>query len=169
MKIRFNYVSNSSSSSFVVVLWENDKSMEIPEEKEELLYVYGFRYVKDWRKALRGGVERFCNLDEFRPSDDVALHFEVSCNGEEVEEMLFENRIPFVEAESYGTAVVQYDGVHDYYDRFLNLGSEFLMYGFDDDRKRRSVGRKAFTRHRISDGEEIEMEKPDFEKRQWMK
>ena len=162
MKTRSGYVSNSSSSSFVVVL-RDDRGKETPvtAEMESVLRGYGFRYVREyWKTALTEGSELFDDRSGFKPSDPVAMYYDVACNEDEVEDFLIENRIPFAEWGHYGDFLRQYDGVSDYYDTYANAGENFLRYGFgdkvSDDLQRKIIARvRPFYRIRISDDADI--------------
>ena len=166
MRIRSGYVSNSSSSSFIVVIKDNfGKESGITMEQEEILRSFGFKYVKEyWKSALKYGAELFNGKESFSDKDGIAMYYYVSCNEDEVMDFLIENKIPFVESEHYGMRLVHYDGVHDYYDTFYNEGERILTYCFDGDEnlddmmKMKCLKQKPFVRTRISDGCEIEME-----------
>ena len=162
MKTRMGYVSNSSSSSFVVVLRrDGGERTSVTKEQEDMLRGYGFRYVKGlWKTALVHGSELLDSADSFGDNDGIAMYLDVPCNEDEVEEFLFGNCIPFVESDEYGTRIVQYDGIHDYYDTILNEGTRLLMYCFDgnaeqDEFMKSHISKRPFCRTRISDGKDI--------------
>lgn len=168
MKIRTGHVSNSSSSSFIVIIRDDCKfgidkeSMAaVTREQERLLYGYGFRYIKkDWRHALVNGAETFDDTNGFGEKDPISMAFDIICNQQDVMDFLFENHVPFVESEEYGTRTVCYDGIHDYYDTYVNAGNRFLIYGLhnrmmDDLDRNHLVNSRAFYRTRISDGKDI--------------
>lgn len=161
-------MSNSSSSSFIVIIRDGCKfgidreaMATVTKEQEELLYGYGFRYIKDdWRHALANGVEEFDDTSSFGEKDPIAMSFDVTCNEQDVMDFLFENHIPFVESEEYGTRTVLYDGMHDYYDTYVNAGSRFLIYGLhnrtiDDLDRIRLAKSRPFYRTSISDDADI--------------
>ena len=162
---RNGYVSNSSSSSFVVVIHDDEScAPAITKEQEDILFSYGFRYInEDWRHALAGGPRRIIESLE-KPFDEkypIAMYYDVSCNEQDVMDFLFENRIPFVEEEEYGTRTVHYDGESDWYDTYVNAGNRFLIYGMrskEQDRMDKDLAirfGRSFYRTRISDGKEI--------------
>lgn len=164
MKNRFGYVSNSSSSSFIVLLVDTDgNATNVTKEQEQMLFGYGFRYVKNeyWKNALTDGAELVDNKDEIKEKNQVAMYYYISCNEDEVEDFLFENHIPFFESEHYNMKLNHYDGVHDYYDTVLNEGTMILTYCFDGNESydrmlmREACKRKPFSRIRISDGADI--------------
>ena len=162
MKIRTGYVSNSSSSSFCVVLKDDMTSMaKITKEQEELLYSYGFRYINEsWRSALTQGSPLHDTTDGFDEKEPTCMYFDVICNEQDVEDFLFENKIPFVESEEYDTRTVHYDGIHDWYDTYENAGVRFSIYGlhnqFEDELYMKlAVKSRPFYRTRISDGKDI--------------
>jgi len=164
MKLRSGYVSNSSSSSFIVLLVDTDgNETNVTKEQEDMLYGYGFRYVKDsyWKHALTEGSQLVDTRDGIEEKKQVAMYFDVTCNEDEVEDFLFENHIPFFESEHYNMMLNHYDGVHDYYDTVFNEGTRILMYCFhgnkayDDMMLRSACNKKPFIRTRISDGADI--------------
>lgn len=161
MKTRNGYVSNSSSSSFVVIIKDDCHHTQVTKEQVNLLLGYGFKYIKEfWRHALIEGAELFDNTDGFSVNDNVVLYYDVPCNEQDVEDFLFENRIPFVESEEYNTRIVVYDGVNDWYDTYLNSGVHFMIYGMSSpemDRLdlERLVQSRPFYRTRLSDGKDI--------------
>lgn len=162
MKTRMGFVSNSSSSSFCVVLKDDMTSMaKITKEQEELLFNYGFRYINEsWRAALTQGSPLHDNTDGFDEKEPTCMYFDVVCNEQDVEEFLFENKIPFVESEEYNTRTVHYDGIHDWYDTYENAGVRFTIYGLHNDWEDklqidRMKNSRPFYRTRISDGKDI--------------
>ena len=161
MKARTGYVSNSSSSSFTVVLGEHPCFAKVTEEQEQLLLKQGFRYIaEEWRSSLLNGSPTYESRDKMDGAEPTALVKDVVSNADEVEDFLFDARIPFVEDAQYGTWIVQYDGRHNYYDTFFNAGINFLMYGFSNDGvadiKRRQISNtRPFCRTRITDEKDI--------------
>ena len=165
MKKRNGYVSNSSSSSFVVVIHDDEScAPAITKEQEDILFSYGFRYInEDWRHALRNGAKHLIDRWDgpFCEGQPIAMYYDVSCNEQDVMDFLFENHIPFVESEEYGTRTVHYDGENDWYDTYVNAGTRFLIYGMrmkEHDKLDKDVALRfgrSFYRTRISDGKEI--------------
>lgn len=162
MKTRHGYVSNSSSSSFVVILRdEMNNKTSITGDQENLLYGYGFRYASgDWRRVLIDGAELHDAKDGLPDSLPLCMYYDVVCNEDEPESFLFENKIPFVASEHYDMKTVNYDGVHDYYDVYTNAGTGFLMYGLRDGEGndimiRQLAKSRPFCRIRLSDDKDI--------------
>ena len=162
MKKRTGFVSNSSSSSFCVILKDDSTSMAgITKEQEELLFGYGFRYINEsWRIALTQGSPLHETTDGFDEKEPTCMYFDVICDEQDVEEFLFENKIPFVESEEYDTRTVHYDGVHDWYDTYENAGVRFAIYGLHNEIEdkldiERMKNARPFYRTRISDGKDI--------------
>lgn len=162
MKARHGFVSNSSASSFVVVLRDrNGVVPNVTQEQEQMLFAYGFRYINDdWRHALTRGAEEHETKDGFNDKNPIAMTYDVVCNEQDVMDFLFENHIPFVESEEYDTRTVCYDGKSDYYDTYMNAGNHFLIYGLQNDKiddmdRRRWVRSRPFYRTRISDEQDI--------------
>ena len=164
MKRRTGYVSNSSSSSFVVVLKDIDSNIsKVSDQQEKMLYGQGFRYVRgNWRLVVEeyAGVERLADKTSFGKDEPLSMLYNVSCNEEDVMDFLMECRIPFVASTNYGTRTVHYDGIHDYYDTYVNSGRQFLIYGMrhretDLIALKLSAKTRSFFRTRISDGADI--------------
>jgi len=107
MKVRNGFVSNSSSSSFVVPLrkffWEEgaDKDLLLTQEEIDKLIAYGFRYSRyHIASAISSGVDwRYVESDGEPPR---ALVCNFSCNQDEVIAFLVKNNIPFSSSEHYG-------------------------------------------------------------------
>lgn len=135
MKVRNGFVSNSSSASFVVVVmefsWET-KSCErkISEEQEQKLLGLGFQYTKGYPPyLLRNPGERVvCSPKDFAEKEDISLCFDVTCNEDEVTEVLFRNKIPFMAMIQNGDFLQVYDGKSDFYEIFTDYVNHFLTY-----------------------------------------
>jgi len=163
MTVRNGYVSNSSTGSFIVIIKDDSTSfLKITEEQKKLLFGYGFRYVYDnWRSVLMNSSPVTDYSDSLPDKDSpICMYYEVSCDEADVEEFLFENKIPFVASEQYDTEFVHYDGIHDWCDRYMNAGTHFAIYGLHSEiedklDKMRFRNMKPFTRTRISDGADI--------------
>lgn len=163
MRTRNGYVSNSSSSSFIVLLGERNFQNTVTDSQEQMLFGNGFRYLdgRNWEMFLARRV--FLSESKDSLGDDVAMKLEVPCNEEEIEETLFGGNIPFVESKEYGKWLVHYDGNGEHYDEYVNAGNIILMGGFSGTREQNSMCRSmlaegsAFHRIRISDGSEVEI------------
>ena len=171
MKTRLSFISNSSSSSFVVeVRDENGTESKITEEQKELLLSYGFRCCAgDWRRVLTGDLPFLAEGENPDSTYPLCMTYDVISNEDEAMEFLFGNKIPFVCSEEYNTKIVHYDGEHDYYDTYVNAGEIFRIYGgldsfADDCRKTLLAKSKPFYRTRISDGTEIPFDEMMFSK-----
>lgn len=134
MKVRYGFVSNSSSASFVVVVrefsWET-KSCErkISAEQERKLLDFGFQYTKGYPPyILRNPGEIVNSPEDFAEKDDISLCFDVICNEEEVAEVLFRNKIPFMAMIQNGEILQVYDGKSDFYEMFTDYVNHFLTY-----------------------------------------
>jgi hypothetical protein len=131
MKIRNGFVSNSSSSSFIVKNKEEfpffDKKNEPKLTKKEigLLEDYGFYRVRrpyaSELEANQGKVET-CK-------EEYNFGYWVVCNEDEVIEFLLKNKIPFTAATQYGHTHVFYDRGDDYMLVAENYGLSLEMYG----------------------------------------
>jgi hypothetical protein len=133
MKIRTGFVSNSSSSSFVVNRIEDRWTTKSPKKlltKEQgiLLRKHGFRladcyypdnvdYPKKGEK-LTSAQRKYANW----------VHY-VSCNQDEVIEFLLKNRLGFTADIHYGHRTMIYDGKTDKLLIAQNFGQQALMNG----------------------------------------
>jgi len=128
MKIRQGFVSNSSSSSFIVQYNNMLEPDEIPisDDKVMLLEKFGF-----WKTAgyypdqVDRGTDR-----EFTFTEDCSYNYgyDISCNEWDVLEFLIKNEIPFKASCHYEHYYVEYDG-QDSIIIARNYGKEIMMYG----------------------------------------
>lgn len=130
MKIRTNYVSNSSSSSFVVEVKYNtyiqDKIL-VTDEQIEKLTEFGFKWMKGYSNNIvfhPGEIVK--SIEDFKEKEDVNLYYDVTCNEEDVYEFLFANHIPFIASIHYDDWLYVYKG-GDYYEIFANFANQYLM------------------------------------------
>lgn len=133
MKIRQGFVSNSSSSSFVVYLRENfpaDSSiLPIDEQKTQLLEAYGFRFGK-WVTPMEVELfgKKIREKDTCDECDAETMTYSVLCNEDEVLQFLVQNNIPFEAICHYGHEYVEYNG-HNRVALAPNIGEIVFMYG----------------------------------------
>ena len=112
MKIRNGFVSNSSTSSFIVMarsgFGEHEGEVLLSEKQIELLIKKGF---KPGNSPNCMDVETQ-NDEQLRCVDEEPLVYYryVICNQDNVIEHLVKNRIPFKGLVHYGTSSIFYDG-----------------------------------------------------------
>jgi len=156
MKIRHGFVSNSSSSSFVVrhrlILDEiHGIKPRLSDKQIKLLKDYGFFAINhDSPSELELGIRRDADYksnippeprvdeDDFIIEVDQYFKFELNygyyimCNQGEVITWLLENRIPFLATINYGHQHVFWKGGNHKMVIAQNYGLWMEMYGVDD-------------------------------------
>jgi hypothetical protein len=141
MKTRLSFVSNSSTTSFVVKRYSEIYSKSVkntfkfkrnltPKQEEKLLK-FGFK--KNYY-FYPHHVERTFDKDsgiELKKTEDKYLNFGyyVICNEDEVFEFLIKNRISFTSSHHYNHESIVYDGKTDRMIIAQNLGRQLLMSG----------------------------------------
>jgi hypothetical protein len=128
MKIRNGFVSNSSSSSFVVEYKDYDKNGEkllLTDEQVKLLTDFGFIPSSTTNEIA---IES-CGMQMFKVKkkrDIFTYIFSVICNQDDVIEFLLENDIAFKAAIHYGHQTIIYKD-HKLY-KYENIGLQRATY-----------------------------------------
>jgi len=128
MKTRQGFVSNSSSSSFVVTVKDFPfnivgKKQLISDEDVETLLRYGFK----WSHMCSPiSIEENKDWEVDEPTDYLAIS--VICNQDIVIEFLTQENIPFKGIVHYGHESVFYKKDSPYVLQVRNLGLEYTMY-----------------------------------------
>jgi len=148
MKIRSGFVSNSSSSSFVVKYKTVDYASQkykyqcrLTEKQIKLLKKYGFKYTKvNNPYFVDTSVSPFeKTLKSFKKWDEVYLGYSVICNQDDVIYFLLNNKIPFVALCHYDEELVFWDGEGEWFYEMpnpvekmsRNIGVKKFTDGFD--------------------------------------
>lgn len=129
MKIRSNYVSNSSSSSFVVEVRNTFKSANFLISKEKIcqLVGYGFQWMGGFvQNIVFYPAEKKKSESDFSEKENMNLYFDVVCNEDEVYEYLFKNHIPFIASIHNDDELWVYEG-GDYYEVFTNYANMYFF------------------------------------------
>ncbi len=120
MKNRHGFVSNSSSSSFVVryrqTSWvgpeEDKQTYFLSKEQLKKLKKYGFEYNRANNPyCIYNNVEK--SLKAFKRWDNVNLSYSVICNQDGVIYFLLKEKIPFVALCHYDQEIVTWDGKNE--------------------------------------------------------
>lgn len=154
MKIRSGFVSNSSSSSFIVEVYgpflSKRKKRLITPEQEAKLKRYGFRLTEDYypevfeiyfdksKETINALLKEESCLGK-KKTKTVEKVFKkkygyynygycVMCNQDDVIEFLLKNRIPFVGSIHYHDYIMLYDG-GEYFYQIPNLGNMMGILG----------------------------------------
>jgi hypothetical protein len=140
MKIRTGFVSNSSSSSFVLHLPITEgifkgmyKDSEVLNKKDlEKAVVFGFRATKHHLASQledRGEEGVRTSTTKVLPEGTEHLGYSVSCNEDEVIEFLVKNNIPFTGSTHYGHSSCFFKRGDKTVLWMDNLGLAYEMYG----------------------------------------
>jgi len=137
MKIRMGFVSNSSSSSFLVFLKDDSifgppKEFTLTDEENiKKLEEYGFKY----SNTISPFKIIFHNKEE--DEEYTSMKYFVVCNQDEVISFLVKNNIPFKSSCQYDQEFISYQKDSDYILKAENFGMSLDMYGEDDDKLER--------------------------------
>lgn len=131
MKTRVGFVSNSSSSSFIVWNWDYlDNKTLLDKKQVKLLEDFGFIPTDTYNLM---DVECRTN-DELKKKDSskapCSYAYGVTCNQEDVIEYLVAHKIPFRALCHYGHWVCLFDG--KLIRRIPNFGLQAEMHGVED-------------------------------------
>ena len=170
MKVRNYFVSNSSSSSFVVPLLKQSFDREVgvrtkttflSDVQTTKLKEYGFKLTsrpyypttegKDW--SLGKSKFEIASLDKLNPYQNIWFYFSVACNQDDVLRFLVTNGIPFIASVHYGHATYVWRPVEDIIHVLPNLGVEVETYGIEnflESKKEAINGKQELTYHTIS-------------------
>jgi hypothetical protein len=144
MKIRNGFVSNSSSSSFVVRRneWKpkGKKSVEVSiltKTQDKALEEFGFRkttahsphqVLEFYDKAAWKKVDAYLKKYKIRSWN---WGYEITCNQDDVMVFLIQNKIPFVASCHYGHESFVYEPKTDTLYQGINFGAIIETYGVD--------------------------------------
>jgi len=138
MKIRTGFVSNSSSSSFIVEIreWAFMKSgykkgdppyiKIVDAETRKKLRKYGFIFTDD---RLRDLDTNNVAKKSKEPRQATFMGYHVTCNQEDTIQFLIKNKISFNANIHYGHRSMMYDGKTDELIYATNFGDILTMYG----------------------------------------
>jgi hypothetical protein len=132
MKTRQGFVSNSSSSSFIVITHDFcDKKNLLSKKEINKLLKHGFKHTFIYFPIQLEEAEDKPYLDK---ADEWSnLGYSVACNENEVIEFLLKNNIAFNAVRHYGHESIFFEKDSDKILFVKNTGLEFEMYGFNKD------------------------------------
>lgn len=137
MKIRTSFVSNSSSSSFVVkyktYCWiaEQQEGYEpnllLTNQQFERIQKFGFKLSRTKNPSFveYENPKKPMTLGDFDKWEDIQLTYYLSCNQNDVIYFLLVNKIPFVALCHYDQEFVVYDGKSKYFYEYANIVDKF--------------------------------------------
>lgn len=125
MKVRSNYVSNSSSASFVVRCRDNHNKCLLSEKQMVLLKNAGFKWANALANYFSSSIKPLDAVDLVKEKGAINLYKEVSCNDYEISEWLFKEHIPFTAMIDNRCELWVYKG-GDYYEVYQNYAEQYL-------------------------------------------
>ena len=134
MKTRHGFVSNSSSSSFIVIrkdFLQNGHKSLITKKEEALLNKFGFKKVWCFHSnqvdtESDGLPESICKGRE----NEYNYGYFVSCNQTDVIYFLLKNKIPFEASIHYNHSNIVYNRGSEDFIEAQNYGEQLIMGGF---------------------------------------
>jgi len=139
MKIRNSFVSNSSSSSFIVpykdglgAIFNDSADIYLTEDEASFLEKCGFKKVNS---LFPSGVAGWENHEYFRVTDeesDIGYYYEINCNQETLMADLVKLNVGFIGSCHYGDYTVIFRKGEDYLMIFRNYGNEVEVSAFRD-------------------------------------
>lgn len=135
MKIRTSFVSNSSTTNFIIRIkqddWFKEKNRLFLANDEDIVKLeeYGFERI-NLINPFKNEEDRM--IKSGNPDNYLSMKYFVTCNEEEVIEFLVKNNIPFKASVHYGHYYMSYKKDSDYIFRATNYGLIFNMYGEDN-------------------------------------
>jgi len=164
MKIRNGFVSNSSTSSFIVQIKKDHPVFYTGEENPFLASGEDIEKLKEYGFEESNSLSPF-NLEQNQSFDGyegpLSMSLFLTCNQDEAVYFLVKNNIPFKASCHYDCYFMSYKKDSDYILVANNFGIELDMYGEDEYEFEEIVQRKSF--------EKIKKQKWLKEQREWRK
>jgi hypothetical protein len=129
MKTRNGFVSNSSSSSFIVIRGDffSNKAVLITKKEEAILEKFGFKKVWCYYSDQVATDERFDKSPSKAAQQDYNYGYYISCNQNEVIYFLLKHNIPFEASCHYNHYQVIYNKNSKYFLEVQNYGEQCAM------------------------------------------